>query len=126
MTFDGGTWWLVLTMLGLVTGSLTYLIKFALFSRLEKMEQKFDKFEKSLVNKNDYDKDIEEIKNNIETIKANYTPQRVHEKDFDECRCEIRKITENFSTKEDFIREIMKLEKKMDKMMDMLLKYVEK
>ncbi|MDO4772977.1 MAG: hypothetical protein Q4A72_05415 [Bacillota bacterium] len=121
MKFDGGTWWLVVLIIGAITSSLTYLIKFALFSRLEKMEKKIDEFEKSLVDKENHEKDISEVKKDIETIKANYTPKSTHTKDYDECRSDIRKITENYITKEDFFREQLKMDKKLDKIMDILL-----
>ncbi len=121
MNFDSGTWWLVLIFIGAITSSLTYLIKFALFSRLEKMEKKLDEFEKGLVDKDLHEKDIDEVKSDIETIKANYTPRSIHAKDFDECRGDIRKITENYITREDFFREQVKMDKKLDKIMDILI-----
>lgn len=121
MKFDSGTWWLVLLVIGAITSSLTYLIKFALFSRLEKMEKKIDEFEKGLVDKDLHEKDISEVKDDIETIKANYTPMATHTKNFDECRSDIKKITENYITREDFFREQLKMDKKLDKIMDILL-----
>ncbi len=126
MNFDNGTWWLVLIFIGAITSSLTYLIKFALFSRLEKMEKKIDEFEKGLVDKDLHEKDIDEVKSDIETIKANYTTRSVHAKDFDECRNDIRKITENYITREDFFRELIKMDKKIDKIMDILLESKER
>ncbi len=126
MNFDSGTWWLVLIFIGAITSSLTYLIKFALFTRLEKMEKKIDDFEKGLVDKDLHEKDIDEVKKDIETIKANYTPKNTHSKDFDECRSDIRKITENYITREDFFREHIKIDKKIDKIMDILIRNSER
>ncbi len=121
MNFDSGTWWLVLIFIGAVTSSLTYLIKFALFSRLEKMEKKIDEFENSLVDKKVHEKKMDEVKTDIETIKANYTPKSTHMKDFDECRRDITKIKENYITREDFFRELLKMDKKLDKIMEYLI-----
>ncbi len=121
MSFDSGTWWLVLAVLGFITSSLTYLIKFALFSKLEKVEGKIDEFEKELVSKKDYEKEMECVRDDIETIKANYTPKSEHDKDFDECRSDIKKITEGYLTKEDFLREQAKTDRKLDKVLDILL-----
>ncbi len=121
MTFDSGTWWIASTIFALMLGGFTYLTKVALFNRIEKMEKSIDKFREDLVSEKEYDSDIKEIKENIEIIKANYTPKRVHEKDFDECRCEIKKITESYLTKEDFLREQAKTERKLDKVLDILL-----
>lgn len=126
MNFDSGTWWMFLLIIGAITTSLTYLIKVALFSRVEKMEVKLNDFEKTTIDKVEHDSDIKEIKTDIETIKSNYTPKKTHTKDFDECRSDIKKITENYLTKEDFLREVGKTDRKMDKMLDLLLKIDER
>ncbi|MBS9782632.1 MAG: hypothetical protein KGV43_02380, partial [Arcobacter sp.] len=64
--------------------------------------------------------------NDIETIKANYTTKSTHIKDFDECRNDIKKIAENYLTKEDFLREQAKVDRKLDKITDILLKINER
>lgn len=59
-----------------------------------------DKLERSVgesVKKGDYDKDMKEVREDIEKIKANYI------------------------TKEDFFREQAKTERKLDRIMDILL-----
>lgn len=121
MNFDNGTWWLAVLIIGAVTTSLTYLIKVALFSRLEKTEKGLDELEKSTVSNNHHQKDMDDVRNDIEIIKTNYTTKNVHAKDFDEVREDIKKMKENYITREDFFREQLKTDKKLDKIMDILL-----
>ena len=46
----------------------------------------------------------------------------VHERAYDEVRGDIKKITENYLTKEDFFREQAKTERKLDMILDILMK----
>ena len=90
MTFDAGTWWLAVLLLGFVTAGLVYLLKRSLFGRIDKLVGES-------VKKGDYDKDMKEVREDIEKIKANYI------------------------TKEDFFREQAKTDRKLDRIMDILL-----
>ncbi len=124
MNFDNGTWWTVVLIIGAITSSLTYLIKVALFSRVDKLEEKLNQIEKNTVEKNENEKDISEIKTDIETIKKNYTPTERHTKDFDECRNDIKTIRENYITKDDFLREISKQDRKLENIEKMLIELI--
>ena len=55
-----------------------------------------------------------------------YTPRDTHQKDFDECRKDIKEIRENYLTKDDFIREISKMDRKLDRMMEMMIEAAKK
>ena len=63
-----------------------------------------------------------ELVRDIEQIKKDYTPRSVHERAYDEVRGDIKKITENYLTKEDFFREQAKTERKLDMILDILMK----
>lgn len=121
MNFDAGTWWVALLIIGGITSSLTYLIKIALFGRVDKIEEKIHKYDRLHVYKTEHDKEIIEIKEDIKCIKKDYTTKATHLKDFDECRVDIKRIKEDYITKEDFFREQNKTERKLDKIMDILL-----
>lgn len=121
MTFDSGTWWIMLIIVGAVTSALTYLIKTSIFARLDKLEAKLGAALETQINKSDHEKDIKEVRADIEVIKSNYTTKNQHTKDFDECRGDIKKIRENYIEKEDFIREFGKLERKNDKILEILI-----
>lgn len=93
MNFDAGTWWLALLLLGGLTGGFWFLLKRTVFERVDKLERSVGES----VKKGDYDKDMKEVREDIEKIKANYI------------------------TKEDFFREQAKTDRKLDRIMDILL-----
>jgi len=45
-----------------------------------------------------------------------------HEKDFDECRQDIKDIRANYLTRDDFIREMNKMDRKLDQMLELMMK----
>ena len=54
-------------------------------------------------------------------IRDSYTPRAEHRKDLDECRGDIKQIKADYITKEDFFREQAKTDRKLDRIMDILL-----
>ena len=58
----------------------------------------------------------------LRQIREDYTPKNVHEKDFDECRADIKQIKAEYLTKDDFIREMNKMDRKLDQMLELMLK----
>lgn len=106
MTFDAGTWWLLLGILAAVTGALSYMVK----RSLDKIEKKLD----AAVTKEAFEKELDGCKKIISEIQKTYTTRATHEKDFDECRRGITNISEKYLTKEDFFREQAKTDRKLD------------
>ncbi len=121
MTFDPATWWLAVLLLGFVTGGLVYLLKRSVFGRIDKMEDAQKKVGETSVKKEDYEKVIQALQADIKQIRADYTPRSEHRKDLDECRGDIKQIKEDYITKEDFFREQNKTDRKLDRIMDILL-----
>ncbi len=121
MTFDAGTWWLAVLLLGFVTGGLVYLLKRSVFGRIDKMEDALKKAGETTVKKEEYEKAIQAVQGDIKQIRADYTPRAEHRKDLDECRGDIKQIKEDYITKEDFFREQGKTDRKLDRIMDILL-----
>ncbi len=121
MKFDAGTWWLILLLVSSVTGALTYLIKRSVFGKVDKIESRMEYVEKNYTLKKEHEDDLKECKDDIKSIRQDYTPKEMHEKDFDECKHDIKKIKEDYITKEDFFREQGKTDRKLDRIMDILL-----
>lgn len=121
MTFDAGTWWLALLLLGALTGTAGYLIKRAVFGRVDKMEKTVEALRDESVKKPENDKAMAAVQADIKQIRQDYTPRSDHRKDLDECRDDIKKIKEDYITKEDFFREQAKTDRKLDRIMDILL-----
>lgn len=122
MTFDSGTWWLVILLLGFVTGALMYLLKRSLFGRVDRLDGAVKKLDETTVKKDAYEKDKDKLTGNIERIERDYTPRNVHDKCYDELRVDIKKIMETCLAKEDFIREINQLNRKTDTILSHLIK----
>lgn len=121
MKFDAGTWWLILLLAGSVTGALTYLIKRSVFGKVDKIENRVEYVEKHYTLKKEHEDNLKECKEDIKSIRQDYTPREMHEKDFDECKNDIKKMKEDYITKEDFFREQGKTDRKLDRIMDILL-----
>lgn len=91
MTFDSGTWWLIIGIGGLAVGALVYLVKRSIFGRMDKIEAKQDEIEAK------------------------------NEKALKSVQDDIKKIKEDYITKDDFFREQNKTDRKLDRIMDILL-----
>ncbi len=122
MTFDNGTWWLIGLLVTALIGAVVYLVKRTLFSRVDDLAKEVKEVREGAVKKADYEKAQDRLSKDIEQIKKDYTPRSVHDKDVDEARADIKKITENYLTKEDFFREQAKTDRKLDRILDILMK----
>ena len=114
MQFDAGTWWLVGVLLTFLIGALGWMVK----RSLDKIERKLD----NAATKAEFEKEIGECKRQISDIQKTYTTREQHQRDWGECRNDIKSIRSNFLTKEDYFREQAKTEKKLDRILDLLMK----
>ena len=122
MTFDAGTWWLSCLLATSLIGAVVLLVKRELFPRGYELAKEHREIRAYTTKKGEYEKDQEKLVRDIEQIKKDYTPRSVHERAYDEVRGDIKKITENYLTKEDFFREQAKTERKLDMILDILMK----
>ena len=106
MTFDAGTWWLAVLLLGFVTAGLVYLLKRSLFGRIDKLDEAMKEISENSVKKSDYERAVQSLQADIKQIRADYTPRAEHRKDLDECRGDIKQIKADYITKEDFFRRL--------------------
>lgn len=122
MAFDSGTWWLIGILVTALIGTVTYLVKRTVFARMDNVEATVKEVQDTSVKKDEYTKALDKVESDIEQIRKDYTPRDTHAKDFDEVRADIKKITENYLTKEDFFREQAKTDRKLDQIINILLK----
>lgn len=110
MVFDAGTWWLVGILLTALLGVVGALVSRSIFKR------------------------IDENSTDIKEVRENYTPRKDHKDDLEKVRRElkearsemrteiqglsddIKEIKETCLRNEDFLRQIMRLEDKMDEL----------
>ena len=117
MTLEPGGW----PLLGFVTAGLVYLLKRSLFGRIDKLDESMKEISENSVKKSDYESTVQSLQADIKQIRADYTPRAEHRKDLDECRGDIKQIKADYITKEDFFREQAKTDRKLDRIMDILL-----
>ena len=85
---------------------------------LDKIERKLD----SAATKAELEKEVGECKQQISEIQHTYTTRSQHQQDWTECHNDIKAIQRNFLTKEDYFREQAKTEKKLDQILNLLMK----
>lgn len=112
--------WVITTAITLGIGVIAYFLKRTM-NQVDSQWQEVRKIAANAVAKDDMKEAIEELKKDIREIRDSYTPINVHTKAFDECREDIKLIKSKYLTKDDFIREISTLDRKLDRMLEMMI-----
>ena len=117
----GMTEWAITTAVTLGIGIISYFLKRTM-SQLDKTIQKLHAVEQNAVTKEEFKENRRELQEEIKRIREDYTPRNTHEKDFDECRKDIKDIRASYLTRDDFIREMNKMDRKLDQMLELMMK----
>ena len=112
--------WIITTAITLGIGVISYFLKRTM-NQLDCTVQQLQKIERDSVTKADLKETTDELKKDINKIREDYTPKETHSKDFDGCQKEIKEIRQNYLTKDDFIREINKVDRKVEQMLNMMI-----
>lgn len=113
--------WAITTAITLGIGVISYFLKRTM-SQVDKHGDEIQKIKSDTVTKGDQKEEIGKLEKDIRQIRDDYTPTKTHQKDFDECRTEIKQIKADYLTKDDFIREMNKMDRKLDQMLELMLK----
>lgn len=111
----------ITTAVTLITGVITYFLKRTM-NQVDKHGEEIRRIDGESITREDLKESTEELKKDIRQIREDYTPKDTHEKDFDECRNDIKQIKAEYLTKDDFIREMNKMDRKLDQMLELMLK----
>lgn len=117
--------WIITTAITLGIGVISYFLKRTM-SLVDRHGAELQAVRDKAASKGDLKEQTKELKEDIRKIREDYTPRDTHQKDFDECRRDIKEIRENYLTKDDFIREISKMDRKLDRMMEMMIEAAQK
>lgn len=117
----GMTEWVITTAVTLGIGIISYFLKRTM-NQSDKTVQKLQAVEQSAVTKEELKENRKELQEEINRIREDYTPKKTHEKDFDECRKDIKDIRASYLTRDDFIREMNKMDRKLDQMLELMMK----
>lgn len=109
--------WIITTAITLGIAVITYFLK-----RTMGQVDEIRRIDGATVTRADLKECTEELKRDIRQIREDYTPKDTHQKDFDECRSDIKQIKAEYLTKDDFIREMNKMDRKLDQMLELMLK----
>lgn len=107
--------WVIETVITIGVGVIAYFLKRTM-GQVDGHEIQLQKLANDTVTKEESKETTTELKRDIREIRDNYTPKEEHRKDFDECRDDIKHIKSEYLTKDDFIREINKMDRKLDNM----------
>lgn len=113
--------WAVNTAITLVIGIITYFLKRTM-GQVDRHETDIRRLDTETVRKTDLKESTEELKKDIRQIREDYTPKDTHQRDYDECRGDIKQIKAEYLTKDDFIREMNKMDRKLDQVLDLMMK----
>ena len=117
----GMTEWAITTAVTLGIGIISYFLKRTM-NQSDKTVQKLQAVEQNAATKEELKENRKELQEEISRIREDYTPKKTHEKDFDECRKDIKDIRASYLTRDDFIREMNKLDRKLDQMLELMMK----
>ena len=115
--------WVITTVITLGIGVVSYFLKRTM-SQVDRHDTEIREGREQSASKEDLKEQTKELKDDIRKIREDYTPRDTHQKD--ECRKDIKEIRENYLTKDDFIREISKMDRKLDRMMEMMIEAAKK
>ena len=106
--------WIITTAITLGIGVISYFLKRTM-NQLDCTVQQLQKIERDSVTKADLKETTDELKKtSIRSVRIIH-PKETHSKDFDGCQKEIKEIRQNYLTKDDFIREINKVDRKWNR-----------
>ena len=112
--------WIITTAITLGIGVITYFLKRTM-KQVDDQGARIQELIQQMATKADQKEQTAKLEKEIRQIRDDYTPKEMHQKDFDECRGDIKIIRAEYLTKDDFIREMNKMDRKLDQMLELML-----
>ena len=113
--------WIITTVITLGIGVITYFLKRTM-NQVDSQGTRIQELSGGMLTKTEQKEQTLKLEQEIRQIRDDYTPKEMHQKDFDECRKDIKEIRAEYLTKDDFIREMNKMDRKLDQMLEIMLK----
>lgn len=108
MTFDAGTWWLVGTLLTALLGVVGLLLSRAIFKRLDDNSADIKEVREQYTPRSQHNEDLKDIRREMKELRGEMRG------DIQELNENIKELRETCLRKDDFLRSMMQMEKKMD------------
>ena len=127
MTFDAGTWWLITLVVTVIIGLVGYLFGRTVFAQFDKHGADIKEVRESYTTRERHDGDLDKLRKKHDTdmerlrceMKEMRTEMRTEIRSMSE---DVKEIKENCIRREEFLQSQLKLESKMDKLMEFLMK----
>lgn len=116
MTFDTGTWWLIGILLTALLGIVGALVSRSIFLQLDKNSADIKEVRENYTTRTSHQKDLEAMRRDMKEMR---TEMRTEIRSMSE---DVKEIKENCIRREEFLQSQLKLESKMDKLMEFLMK----
>ena len=112
--------WIITTVAGLAISAITYFLKRTM-NQVDGQGKAIQKVKDEAVTRTENKEQVTKLEKEIRQIRDDYTPTEVHQKAYDECRNDIKEIRAKYLTKDDFIREMNKMDRKLDRMLEIMM-----
>lgn len=112
MTFDTGTWWLIGILLTALLGIVGALVSRSIFLQLDKNSADIKEVRENYTTRTSHQKDLEAMRRDMKEMR---TEMRQMSED-------VKDIKENGVRREEYLRSQLKLENKLDRLMELMMK----
>lgn len=110
MVFDAGTWWLVGILLTALLGVVGALVSRSIFKRIDENSTDIKEVRENYTPRNEHKDDLEKVHDELRRVRSEMR------KDIEGLGKDIKEIKETCLRNEDFLRQMMRLEGKMDEL----------
>ncbi|WP_418441498.1 hypothetical protein [Candidatus Allofournierella excrementavium] len=116
MTFDTGTWWLIGILLTALMGIVGALVSRSIFLQLDKNSADIKEVRENYTTRTSHQKDLEAMRRDMKEMR---TEMRTEMRQMSE---DVKDIKENGVRREEYLRSQLKLENKLDRLMELMMK----
>lgn len=116
MTFDAGTWWLVTIIVTVVVGVIGFLFGRSVFKALDENRADIKEVRENYTPRSSHQKDLEAVRRDMKEMR---TEMRTEMRQMSE---DVKDIKENGVRREEYLRSQLKLENKLDRLMELMMK----
>lgn len=110
MVFDAGTWWLIGILLTALLGVVGALVSRSIFKRIDENSTDIKEVRENYTPRKDHKDDLEKVRRELKEVRSEMRTEIQGLSD------DIKEIKETCLRNEDFLRQIMRLEDKMDEL----------
>lgn len=116
MVFDAGTWWLLTVAVTAVVGVIGYLFGRTVFKQLDKHSTDIQEVRENYTPRSEHKTDIEKLRGEMGAMQKEMRTEMKAISD------DIKDIKENCARRDELLQSQLKVENKLDKLMDYIMR----